>query len=90
MDVVRAYWQSSHADPEALIDYAVRYERGSVFKRVGYLAERFGSVPDDWLERCRAHITQGVSELDPAGPKRGPVVTRWNLRINLPITEGRS
>ena len=87
VDVVRAYWRSDKANVEALLDYAIRYGRGTVFKRMGYLAERFGSVPNAWLAQCQEHVTKGVSEFDPAGPKRGKIVSRWNLRVNVPIDE---
>jgi len=87
VDVVSAYWRSEHANADSLLDYAIRYGRGTVFKRMGYLAERFGSAPDTWLSKCEEHVTQGVSELDPAGPKRGTIVSRWNLRVNLPVDE---
>ncbi len=90
VDVVHAYWRSEYADADTLLDYAIRYGRGTVFKRMGYLAERFGSVSDAWLSRCGARVTKGVSELDPAGPKRGTIVSRWNLRVNLPIDEAHS
>jgi len=42
LDVVRAYWRSPHADADSLMQYAVRYGRGTVFKRLGYLAELAG------------------------------------------------
>ncbi|MND00207.1 hypothetical protein D3C83_187380 [compost metagenome] len=58
-----------------------------MFKRIGYLAEAFQAAPDEWLERCRANITTGISELDPASPKEGRVVGRWNLRVNVAMGE---
>lgn len=85
LDVVRAYWQSGHADAGRLLEHAVRYNRGTVFKRVGFTAEQFGPVDKDWLESCRVGVSAGISKLDPAGPSRGPIVSRWNLRINLPV-----
>ena len=87
IDVVRAYWRSEHADPELLLRHAMQFGVGSVFKRLGFLTERFGSAPDFWLDACRAQITHGISDLDPAGPKRGPIVSRWNLRVNLPVAD---
>ncbi len=85
LDVVRAYWKSTHADPVRLLEYAERYAKGVVFKRLGFTAETFAAPSQDWLERCRAGMSKGVSLLDPGGPKRGRIVTRWRLRINLPI-----
>lgn len=90
VDVVLAYWRSEHADPDALLDYVRRYERGTLAKRVGFLAERAvaeqtGVVTKQWLSDCHRLITKGVSSLDPAGSKSGPVDRRWNLRINVPL-----
>jgi len=86
VDVVRAYWRSQHADPDKLLDYARRYARGSVFKRIGFLAEKMGAgVTKAWLDECRASISQGVTVLDPDAPHEGRVVSAWNLRLNVPV-----
>lgn len=86
VDVVRAYWRSEHADPKRLLDYARRYDRGSVFKRIGFLAEAFGvGVSKAWLDECRASITKGVIDLDPDAPHEGTIATSWNLRVNVPV-----
>ncbi len=87
LDIVRAYWKSKHAERNRLLDYAVRYNRGSVFKRLGFTAEKFGSVESSWLDKCREGVSAGISKLDPAGSNRGNIVSRWNLRINIPIDE---
>lgn len=84
-DVVKAYWKSEHANPERLLEYAERYGRGTVFKRLGFIAEKFGNVSDNWLEACRQQITAGISNFDPGGTNKGVIKTRWNLRINIPI-----
>jgi predicted transcriptional regulator of viral defense system len=39
---------------------------------------------EEWFETCRSHVTKGICELDPEAPKQGRIVTRWNLRINVP------
>jgi predicted transcriptional regulator of viral defense system len=87
LDIVAAYWKSKHADPARVLDYAVRFGRGVVFKRLGFTAERLGVANRAWLDACRSHISAGISRLDPAGPNRGPIVTRWRLRANLPFDE---
>ena len=38
------------------------------------------------VEACRSRISTGVSLLDPSSPATGPIVTRWNLRINVDIS----
>jgi len=87
LDIVTAYWKSKHADPALLLEYAVRFDRGTVFKRLGYTAERLGITDHTWLDECRSHMSAGMSRLDPAGPDRGPLVTRWRLRVNVPFDE---
>ncbi|PCJ83287.1 MAG: hypothetical protein COA57_11655 [Flavobacteriales bacterium] len=86
IDVVRAYWNSEMYDSEQLLEYAMRYKRGTVMKRLGFLAERFSApVSQEWLENCRSHLSAGVSNLDPNSPSKGKISSRWNLRINLPL-----
>jgi len=86
VDVVRAYWRSEHHNPDLLLDYAKRYGRGAVFKRLGFLAETLEApVAGDWLEKCRAHISQGITSLDPDAPPTGSIISKWNLRVNLPL-----
>jgi predicted transcriptional regulator of viral defense system len=87
LDVLRHYFRSKHADPDKLIVYAQRFGKGVVFKRLGYCAETFGAPSTDWLELCKAGMSQGISQLDPNGPKQGRVVSRWRLRINIPVDE---
>lgn len=85
LDVVRAYWRSEHANRDQVLRYALRLRKGVVFKRLGFTAELVGSAPNDWLEECQSHMSAGVSKFDPEGPDRGRIVTKWNLRINVPI-----
>lgn len=85
IEVVRAYWKSQHADATKLLEYAERLGKGTVFKRLGYTAELFGTVNDNWREKCLAGMSAGVSRLDPAAPDKGKIVSRWRLRINTPI-----
>ena len=87
LDIAHAYWKSGKAEPETLLDYALRLKRGVVFKRLGFTAELWGSVPPEWIQRCMSHITAGVSKLDPSGADKGRILTRWKLRINLPLEE---
>ncbi len=87
VDIVRAYWERPDASPGTLYDLAARLGRGSVFKRMGFLAETFGSVTGEWMERFLGKLTAGVTLLDPASPDRGPIVSRWKLRVNVPMED---
>ncbi len=81
-EVLEAYFQSEHADQTKLLEYGDRLGRGTTFKRLGYLAERGGITDGDFLEACGIRITKGLSLLDPDGPPKGRIVSRWNLRVN--------
>lgn len=87
VDIVRAYWARREADPRILLQMAKLLERGTVFKRLGFAMEKFGNVDERWLSECRKHLSAGVSLLDPAGARSGPIVTRWRLRVNVPIED---
>jgi predicted transcriptional regulator of viral defense system len=86
LDIIKEYVRSGKCDGDILKDYAKRYEKGTVFKRMGFLLESFNApVSEEWLEDCKTNISRGVSDLDPGSPHVGRISTRWNLRINLPM-----
>ena len=85
MDVVEAYWRSEHHDARTLLDYALRYGRGSVLKRLGLSAERVGVVTKKWLDEVEANLTKGIIDLDPNGSSQGHVDRRWRVRVNVPL-----
>ena len=87
LDIAHAYWKSGKADPDILLQYALRLSRGVVFKRMGFSAELWGSVHEDWIKKCIKHLSSGISKVDPSGPDKGRILTRWKLRINLPLEE---
>src|ERR1043165_6839735 len=59
LDIARQYWKSRHHDAAMLMQYARRLNRGSVFKRMGFTAELFGKVSDEWLDECRRQLNAG-------------------------------
>jgi predicted transcriptional regulator of viral defense system len=85
LDIMKAYWSKPEANPDELFELALRLGRGSIFKRLGFTGELFGRARPAWLEACRSQLTAGVSLLDPAGPSTGRIVTRWRLRLNIPL-----
>lgn len=86
VDIVKSYWNSDIYNSELLLDYALRFGKGSVIKRIGFLAEYFkANVSKKWLENCQNNISAGISNLDPNSPPKGKILSKWNLRINIPI-----
>ena len=81
-ELLEAYFERPDAAQERLIEYGDRLGRGTIFKRLGYLAERAGLADRSFVEACRERVSSGLSWLDPAGPRSGRIVSRWNLRVN--------
>ena len=83
-EVLQTYFESEYSNGAKLLQYGDRLGRGTVFKRLGYLAEQAKLADPDFVEECRSRITKGVSLLDSSGPSEGPIVSHWNLRVNAP------
>ena len=73
-------------DAERLTSYLERFAGGTVPRRLGYLVERLGLLPQDdpLLRRWRMFLGAGYSLLERGGPAEGPFVRRWRLRVNVP------
>lgn len=82
-EVAKAFREAKDkVDLDKLEDYAKKMDRGVAFKRLGLLGEWLGWSPGR-RRLWRKHISKGVSFLDPQGPKSGPQISRWNLRLNF-------
>jgi predicted transcriptional regulator of viral defense system len=73
-----------HVSPQLLTEYAGRMENRAIFKRMGYLAELLALPVGDEVERWRALLSAGYSQLDPLAGDHGPFDSRWQLRLNRP------
>ncbi len=85
VEALTAYDERSDAAWSRVLTYAKRLGNRTVFKRLGYLAEKLGLGDDSLIETCLAHVSAGTGRLDPAGPHSGPTVGRWGLQINARI-----
>jgi predicted transcriptional regulator of viral defense system len=82
--ICKAYFASPHKDWNRLLDYARRIGRGSVAKRLGFLASCFDRPPAEWTTDLHRLKTQGITRLDPQVPLRGRINSEWNLGVNVP------
>jgi predicted transcriptional regulator of viral defense system len=85
MDIAKAYIQHKEANPEILFQYAEKLDHGSVFKRLGFIADKVMHLPEAYLNRVHAKIKTGIINLDPHGSNTGPIITKWGIRINIPL-----
>lgn len=73
------YLQREDGDTGILVDYADRLGNGAVFKRLGFLAERFAQE-DTLIDAASERLTQGYAKLD-STLNCSKLVTRWRLRV---------
>lgn len=69
-------------DLHRLIDYAVRYGKATVGKRLGWALEQAGA-PANILAPLEHMPVAGFCILDPTRPRRGPCNKRWKIQENL-------
>ncbi len=67
---------------EQLVHYAVKYEKKSVAKRLGWALEYFG-IPAKQLEPLLKVPINYYCRLDPSAPATGPCDRRWMIQNNL-------
>jgi predicted transcriptional regulator of viral defense system len=79
-DVFRNYMASDKKDATLLIEYAGRLGNGAVFKRLGFLAERFAPGETALIETCRKRLSKGNAKLDPSLPS-DRLVSAWRLWV---------
>ncbi|HSS79251.1 MAG TPA: type IV toxin-antitoxin system AbiEi family antitoxin [Thermoanaerobaculia bacterium] len=84
-EIVTAYFGGEHRDDRCLQEYATRLGNRTVWKRLGYLLESLIIDAPELSQACREGMSSGVSLLDPSAGTQGPVLKRWNLRINATL-----
>lgn len=85
IDIVKNYWQKKEANIESLCQYAEKLKHGAVIKRLGFVAEKIMGLSSPLLEDLHSKIKTGIIKFDPNGPNSGPIITRWGIRINIPL-----
>jgi predicted transcriptional regulator of viral defense system len=85
VEIFKSYLATPSANTDTLVSYAEKLNSGALFKRLGFLAEQLAPKNRKLISLCHKNITKGISRFDPTGPKKGPISTRWNLQLNLPM-----
>lgn len=87
IDICKEYFYRKEANPEILCQYAEKLAHGAVFKRLGFLSERLFQFSESLLEKLHSKIKTGIIKLDPHGPNSGPIITKWGIRLNIPLED---
>jgi predicted transcriptional regulator of viral defense system len=78
-DCLSNYFAGKSADRGLLIRHAEQFDNGSIFKRLGFLAD--SRLHDKKLaDECRARLTHGYAKLDPSLRTR-KLITAWRLWV---------
>lgn len=80
VDIMKAYFRSTHRDPKLLVRYADQLGNKAVFKRLGFLAMTVAPDEAELIEECRKRLSAGNAKLDPKLPGER-LVTTWRLWI---------
>ena len=80
VDVLLNYLKSENKNIQLLIDYAKRLGNGAIFKRLGFLLERYTPEQEAALNECKTRLTKGNVKLDPA-LQTDKLITRWRLWV---------
>ena len=87
-EVGKGMWMKREAlNVERLVEYACRLGAGVVFRRLGYLLERYEMANASTLEYLRGLLTNTYQRLDPLLPAKGQHQARWRLQLNVPPEE---
>jgi predicted transcriptional regulator of viral defense system len=79
-DIFVNYFKSKNKDTRLLMEYANRLGNGAVFKRLGFLLERFAPEEEDAIKACEMNLSKGNANLDPALPG-DRLITKWRLWV---------
>ncbi len=83
IDIIRQYFNSKHKDNIKLLSYIKQINNRTIYKRLGYIIELLNFDLPSVIEICKSNISKGYSVLDPTISKKGNIVRRWNLRVNI-------
>jgi len=82
-DIMREYGNGADADFQTLAEAMRDVGNGAAWKRCGYLAEIVWPGERALADTATRNLTTGYSRLDPSIERRGRLVTRWRLWVNV-------
>lgn len=75
------YLESKHKNIDLLVDYALKSNKGVVFKRLGFITEKFFPQEKAIIEIALKNLSAGYSKLDINLPK-DQLASKWRLWIS--------
>jgi len=80
VDMLQYYFKSEMKDIQTLERYLHIYNNGAIYKRLGFLLEKYFPLEENMIQTCKNNITQGKIKLDPSLDCK-KLITKWQLWI---------
>jgi predicted transcriptional regulator of viral defense system len=80
VDTFLSYLKSENKNIQLLIDYTKRLGNGAIFKRLGFVLERYAPEQEAAINECKTQLTKGNAKLDLA-LQADKLITRWRLWV---------
>lgn len=84
--MLREYGESDTPDFDRLAAIAEKVASGAAWKRLGYLIALLWPTNQQLIAVAKKHLTAGNVRLEPALKRRGRLVNRWRLWVNVDLT----
>lgn len=79
-DTFESYLASSHKNLKKLIEYALKTNNRTLFKRIGFALEKFSPQDKEYIEQCQSYISKSYSKI--ATQLSCPrIIRKWYLKI---------
>ena len=80
IDMFNEYLNSEHKNLSLMAEYADKLKNGAVFKRLGFLIERYAPEESAIIDFCQKNLTEGKVKLDPQLASER-LITKWRLWV---------
>ncbi|MCX6826808.1 MAG: hypothetical protein NTV06_06055 [candidate division Zixibacteria bacterium] len=84
-DMLGVYLSSEYRNDAKLLDCAHEAGKGSIYKRLGFLLEKFDPKVKKLIVALKAKITSGIIKLDPMVASKGKLNSTWGVWENISI-----
>ncbi len=68
------------SDLDKLLEYAIQINKGALFKKLGFLAEKL-ELNTSFIDVCAERLTTGYTFLDKSSQHNNKLITKWRLWV---------
>jgi predicted transcriptional regulator of viral defense system len=80
VDIFTEYLQSEHKDLDLLLDYAGKSRNRTLYKRLGFMLEKYDPQAIKHINFCLRNVSKGPSKLSPNTPCE-VYIKKWHLKV---------